>query len=67
MKDLSHIEEKVKTLAVEGRVPLPVVLVTVEGDEIVDVRLESEDFLTAILAIQEVRKSRDRKEVKVER
>ena len=55
MKDLSRIEEKVKTLAVEGRVPLPVVLVTVEGDEIVDVRLESEDFLTAILAIQEVR------------
>ena len=55
MKDLSRIEEKVKTLAVEGRVPLPVVLVTVEGDEIVDVRLESEDFLTAILAIQDVR------------
>ena len=55
MKDLSRIEEKVKTLAAEGRVPLPVVLVTVEGDEIVDVRIESEDFLTAILAIQEVR------------
>jgi len=71
MEDTPLTTEDLKEM-VNGRfrVPLPIVIVTVEKERIVDVRLTDEDFLVALLAMQSAydrQNSLEEKEVKVER